>query len=58
MATAHLEVESKYDVDGRFALPDLASLPGVAAVQRQGVRQLTATYFDTEDVRLATRMDA
>ena len=53
MATAHLEVESKYDVDGRFALPDLASLPGVAAVQRQGVRQLTATYFDTEDVRLA-----
>ena len=25
MATAHLEVESKYDVDGRFTLPDLAS---------------------------------
>jgi inorganic triphosphatase YgiF len=44
------EEERKYDVDRSFVLPDLFG-PGVNVVPRPPKR-LTATYFDTEDLRL------
>lgn len=49
-----LEEERKYEVDVRFAIPDLSGcLPsGGQVVQRPPVT-LTATYFDTPDLRLA-----
>jgi hypothetical protein len=48
-----IETEHKYDVDADFAFPDLAALsPGVAAAQPQ-TQQLAATYYDTDDLRLA-----
>jgi inorganic triphosphatase YgiF len=48
-----IETEQKYDVDADFAFPDLAALsPGVAAAQPQ-TQQLAATYYDTDDLRLA-----
>jgi CHAD domain-containing protein len=49
-----LEEERKYDVDPRFALPDLSGcLPaGGRVLERQPVT-LTATYHDTPDLRLA-----
>jgi CHAD domain-containing protein len=49
-----LEEERKYEVDPRFALPDLSGcLPaGGRVLERQPVR-LTATYHDTPDLRLA-----
>lgn len=48
----HLEVERKFEADASFALPSLAGLPGVAAVQPPAVHQLDATYFDTADLAL------
>jgi len=48
-----IEIEHKYDVDTDFAFPDLAGLsPGVVAASPQ-TQQLAATYFDTDDLRLA-----
>jgi CHAD domain-containing protein len=49
-----VEEERKYDVDPAFALPDLAGcLPdGGDVVAREPV-SLTATYYDTADLRLA-----
>jgi inorganic triphosphatase YgiF len=48
-----IETEHKFDVDTDFAFPDLAGLrPGVVAAPPQ-VQRLAATYFDTEDLRLA-----
>jgi CHAD domain-containing protein len=49
-----LEEERKYEVDSRFTLPDLTTcLPeGGGVVDRPPVT-LTATYFDTPDLRLA-----
>ena len=48
-----IETEHKFDVDTDFAFPDLAGLsPGVAAAKPQ-VQRLAATYFDTDDLRLA-----
>lgn len=49
----HLETERKYDVRPDFRLPDLAGLPGVAAVSPARRQRLTATYFDTAGLRLA-----
>jgi inorganic triphosphatase YgiF len=51
--TGHLETERKYDADLDFVLPDLGSVPGVASVTGPEVYQLSATYFDTDDLRLA-----
>jgi CHAD domain-containing protein len=49
-----LEEERKYEVEPRFALPDLSGcLPaGGRVLERQPVT-LTATYYDTPDLRLA-----
>jgi inorganic triphosphatase YgiF len=47
------EIEHKYDVATDFAFPDLAGLsPGVTAAPPQ-IQELAATYFDTDDLRLA-----
>ncbi|WP_432476134.1 CHAD domain-containing protein [Nocardioides sp. GXQ0305] len=48
-----LEREFKYDVDGDYALPDLAGVEGVAAVDPAVETALEATYFDTPDHRLS-----
>jgi inorganic triphosphatase YgiF len=48
-----IETEQKYDVDTDFAFPDLAGLrPGIVAAPPE-VQRLAATYFDTDDLRLA-----
>jgi inorganic triphosphatase YgiF len=51
--TGHLETERKYDADLDFVLPDLSAVPGMASVTEPEFYQLSATYFDTEDLRLA-----
>jgi inorganic triphosphatase YgiF len=48
----HLETERKYDADASFALPDLGDLPGSAAAAPPKRYQLSATYFDTDDLAL------
>jgi inorganic triphosphatase YgiF len=50
--TSQLETEQKYDADPGFTMPDLGALPGysVAGPDRY---ELSATYFDTADLRLA-----
>ena len=53
MAETHVEIERKFDVDPGFALPDLTSVDGVAAVEQPEERQLEAVYHDTPDLRLA-----
>jgi inorganic triphosphatase YgiF len=61
MANDHLETETKYDVDPGFVMPDLsaASLEAAGAasgstvVRGPELYRLSATYFDTEDLRLA-----
>jgi inorganic triphosphatase YgiF len=47
-----IEIERKFDVDDGFMLPDLAG-PGRVTVAPAEVWQLSATYFDTGDLRLA-----
>jgi inorganic triphosphatase YgiF len=48
-----IETEQKYDVDTDFAFPDLAGLrPGIVAAPPE-MQRLAATYFDTDDLRLA-----
>ncbi|ONI85603.1 CHAD domain containing protein [Saccharothrix sp. ALI-22-I] len=47
------ETERKYEAPGGTALPDLADLPGVAAVAGPEEQQLEAVYYDTADLRLA-----
>jgi hypothetical protein len=51
--TDHLEIEQKFDVDAGFTLPSLAALPGAASVSEPVTVQLSATYYDTADTRLA-----
>ncbi|HEU5156319.1 MAG TPA: CYTH and CHAD domain-containing protein [Streptosporangiaceae bacterium] len=50
-----VEIERKYDVDHDFAVPDLTGLPGCTDVGRPETHLLVATYFDTDDLRLAAR---
>ena len=45
-----LEIESKYSVHGLFRLPDLSA---AARVAPRPTVTLTATYYDTDDLRLA-----
>ncbi|WP_328871360.1 CYTH and CHAD domain-containing protein [Streptomyces sp. NBC_00287] len=52
MADTKREIERKYESD-ESGLPDLTGVAGVAAVIDKGVVQLDATYYDTEDERLA-----
>ncbi|MGE5764486.1 MAG: CHAD domain-containing protein [Mycobacterium leprae] len=53
------EVERKFEVHGLFALPDLrgadaqGGTTGVAHCVLVGTMQLTSTYYDTQDLRLA-----
>ena len=47
-----LEIEQKFDVDEGFARPDFGELAGVSAAAPE-MHQLSATYFDTADGRLA-----
>src|SRR3954470_3136125 len=49
MVTGHLEIETKYDVDGAFVLPGLAD---VGAVDPPVEHLLDAVYHDTPDLRL------
>ena len=55
MASEHVEVERKYDVDGSFVLPDPANLAGagVATADDPVEHALEAVYHDTADLRLA-----
>ncbi len=49
-----LEEERKYDVDPRFAVPELtACLPEGGQVVVRDPKYLRATYYDTADLRLA-----
>jgi CHAD domain-containing protein len=51
----HIELEHKYDAEADLALPDLRQVSGCAAVGAPEMHTLRATYFDTEDLRLAAR---
>lgn len=51
----HLEVEQKFDVDPAFTLPDLSGIPGCAQVIGPQRHDLSATYYDSADLRLAAR---
>ncbi|PSL56775.1 CHAD domain-containing protein [Saccharothrix carnea] len=53
MSTSVHETERKYEAAGGTALPDLADLPGVAAVAGPEEQRLEAVYYDTADLRLA-----
>jgi inorganic triphosphatase YgiF len=53
-AVASVERERKFSVHGLFRLPDLAAADiGVSAVNDAPPVRLRATYFDTDDLRLA-----
>ena len=52
IATSQLETERKYDAGPDFVLPDLSELPGYT-VTEPVTFHLAATYFDTDDLRLA-----
>jgi len=49
--TTYREVEAKFSVDDTFAMPDFSLTGG--RVELQQVVNLAATYFDTDDLRLA-----
>jgi CHAD domain-containing protein len=51
--TSHREVERKFRVHGLYRLPDLVAEGAVVGVEDLGVATLDATYFDTDDLRLA-----
>jgi inorganic triphosphatase YgiF len=50
----HLETEQKYDAEAGFVLPKLGGLPELGGRRAADPRRmyLSATYFDTEDLRL------
>jgi CHAD domain-containing protein len=52
--SSHLEVERKFDL-GEGDPPDLTGVKGVRSVRDDPVVVLRATYFDTDDLRLASR---
>jgi hypothetical protein len=49
----HIELERKYDAEPDLALPDLRQVAGCAKVGPPETHVLRASYFDTEDLRLA-----
>ncbi|MFI6350732.1 CHAD domain-containing protein [Streptomyces sp. NPDC050560] len=62
MAETKHEVERKFEFkrriadavgEGRAALPDLTSVPGVTAAHTDDSAELDAVYYDTEDLALA-----
>lgn len=52
MAVEKLEVESKFDVDAGIAVPSLDQVGSGTAAGPVSERRLSATYFDTVDLRL------
>jgi len=50
--TEHLEIESKFDVDPGFVVPDLSGVAAGSGVTEPALRLLAAHYFDTSDLRL------
>lgn len=48
-----LEIERKYAVEAGFVVPDLSTVPGVAAVTGPDTYHLTAVYVDTPGLDLA-----
>lgn len=50
-----IEIEDKFDVPVDYEIPELAGLPGVADIVGPKTHQLVALYFDTPDLRLASR---
>lgn len=51
----HLEIETKFEADPEFAVPDLTAVPGLPADARPGeptVLNLRALYFDTKRLDL------
>ncbi|MGW1841754.1 CYTH and CHAD domain-containing protein [Streptomyces sp. NPDC001966] len=53
MADSKREIERKYEATAETRLPDLSRVAGVFAVAHEGVTELDAVYYDTEDLRLA-----
>ena len=51
--TSISETERKFRVHGLYRLPDLVAAGVVAGADDLGVATLDATYFDTDDLRLA-----
>jgi inorganic triphosphatase YgiF len=52
--TEHFETELKMEAGPGFRIPDLSGPDGQLTMTEPEVRQLTASYFDTPDLRLAT----
>lgn len=56
MTVSQQETERKYEApsaDDTGWLPDLAGVGGIVSVVEQGVEDLDAVYYDTDDLRLA-----
>lgn len=56
MTESQQETERKYEApsaDDTSWLPDLAGVGGIVSVVEQGVEDLDAVYYDTDDLRLA-----
>src|ERR671919_1944831 len=47
------EIEAKLSVHGPLEIPDLSNVDGITQVDERPAQQLRATYYDTEDLRLA-----
>jgi CHAD domain-containing protein len=47
------ETERKYDVPAGFTLPSLLGAGGTSSLGEAAVHELDATYYDTDDLRLA-----
>ncbi|GII52896.1 CHAD domain-containing protein [Planotetraspora thailandica] len=50
-----IEIEDKFDVPAEYGLPDLSGVRGCSDVAQPLSHRLVALYFDTPDLRLATR---
>src|ERR671927_1197102 len=55
MTGTHLEVEAKYDAPESLPLPALDAVEAVARVGPPKEWALEAVYYDTDDLRLASR---
>ncbi|MBT2377446.1 CYTH and CHAD domain-containing protein [Streptomyces sp. ISL-111] len=53
MADTKREIERKYEATDATRLPDLSRVAGVGRVEKRGVTELDAVYYDTADLRLA-----
>lgn len=50
---SQLEIERKYDVDADLRIPPLVGVGAVAVEREPHTAELVATYYDTEELRLA-----